>query len=156
KVGNAEDAKRLISQFLESLRSPLKMDQQMRMKINATTAQANKDYIEQQIKAGRDKTDKKLTGTYNSVSKSSNEMLDEMANDTRKQAGLTVSTFSFNEYFNDIPIDQTAVNVTSRTETGLVSIHGKFYNTVNITNKKGLDAASAVSKAIAQVKSENK
>lgn len=156
KINNTDDAKRLTAQFLQSLRVPLTMDKEMRMKINATSAKANNDYIEQQIKQGRDKTEKKLTGTYNNVNKSSEKMLDEMAADTRKQAGLTVTTVSFNQYLNDIPIDQTAINITSRNETGLVSIHGKFYNTVNITNKKTLDAAAALSKAVAQIKSQNK
>lgn len=156
KINNADDAKRLTSQFLQALRSPLTMDKEMRMRVNATSAKANKDYVEQQIKQGRDKTEKKLSGTSNNVNKSSEQMLDEMATDTRKQAGLTVTTISFNQYLNDIPIDQTAINITSRNETGLVSIHGKFYNTVNITNKKTLDAAAALSKAVAQVKSQNK
>ena len=156
KIGNAEESRRMVSQFLGSLKSPLTLDRELRLKMNSTTAKTDQDYIERQIKAGVDSTKKRLSGQFNNVSKSSDDMLDEFSNDVRQQAKMTLTIYSYDEYFNDINIDNTAINITSRSETGIVSIHGKFFNSVNLTNKKSLDAAGALSKAIAQIKSENK
>jgi hypothetical protein len=83
-------------------------------------------------------------------------MLNELADELKKQAKVTVSVYSFDQYFGNTLIDNTSINVTNRTENAIVSIHGKFYNEVKTTNKQTLTAEAALTKAIEQLKSENK
>ena len=53
QVSSADGAKRMVSQFLESLKSPLQMDRELRMKINATAAKADENFIGRQIEDGK-------------------------------------------------------------------------------------------------------
>lgn len=154
-VGSAEAAKRIATQFLESLKSPLKMDGQIRMSTTATTAEADQKFIDEQIRAGEEKTRKNLSGRFNNVSKSSNDMLTEMAGDLRKEAQARVSVYRFDEWFEEDIIDNTAIAVASRSETGVTSIQGRFYNAVTVTNHKELSAPDAISRGVAQIRSDN-
>jgi Zn-dependent metalloprotease len=156
QVSSADDAKRMVSQFLESLKSPLHMDNELRMNINATTAKSDEKFIGNQIEEGKAKTKKRLSGQVKSVSKASDDMLNELADELKNQAKLTVSVYRFDQYFGNTPIDNTAINVTKRNESAIVSMHGKFYNEVKTTNKQTLAAEAALTQAIAQLKSENK
>jgi Zn-dependent metalloprotease len=156
QVSSADDAKRMLSQFLESLKSPLHMDNELRMNINATTAKADEKFIGEQIEDGKAKTKKRLSGKVKSVSKASDDLLNELADELKKQAKLTVSVYRFDQYFGNTLIDNTAINVTKRNESAVVSMHGRFYNDVRPTNKQTLTAEAALTRAIAQLKSENK
>src|SRR5947199_229609 len=82
---------RMVSQFLESLKSPLQMDRELRMKINATAAKADENFIGRQIEDGKAKTKKRLSGEVKSVSKASDDMLNELSDELKKQAKATVS-----------------------------------------------------------------
>lgn len=155
-VGSADAAKGMVSQFLTSLMSPLKIDDQLRMNINVTTQKGNQDFIEQQIKSGQDSMKKKVSGQFNSVSKSSDQMITDAGDDVRKQSGISVTVYRFDEFFNNDIIDNTAVTITARGENAITSIQGRFYNTVNPTNKKVLTIADALAKAVSQLKSANK
>ena len=156
QVNSADGAKRMVSQFLESLKSPLQMDRELRMKINATAAKADENFIGREIEDGKAKTKKRLSGEVKSVSKASDDMLNELSDELKKQAKATVSVYSFDQYFGNTLIDNTSINVTNRNESAIVSMHGKFYNEVKTTNKQTLTAEAALTKAIAQLKSENK
>jgi hypothetical protein len=156
QVSSADDAKRMVSQFLESLKSPLQMDRELRMKINATTIKADENFIGRQIEDGREKTKKRLSGQVKTVSKASDDMLNELSDELKRQAKATATVYSFDEYFKDVIIDNTSVNVTNRGAAGIVSLHGKFYDTINVTNNIKLTLGAALDKAITQIKSENK
>ena len=84
------------------------------MNINATTAKADENFISKQIKDGKAKTKKRLSGKVKSVSEASDEMLNELADELKKQANVTVSVYSFDQYFGNTLIDNTAINVTNR------------------------------------------
>ena len=71
KITNEGESKGFMSDFLTQLESPLTLDREMRLKINATTAKADMGYINEKIKTGQDSTKKRLSGQFNKVSKSS-------------------------------------------------------------------------------------
>ncbi len=132
------------------------MDRELRMKINATAAKADENFIGREIEDGKAKTKKRLSGEVKSVGKASDDMLNELSDELKKQAKATVSVYSFDQYFGNTLIDNTSINVTNRNESAIVSMHGKFYNEVKTTNKQTLTAEAALTKATAQLKSENK
>jgi len=155
-VKSPDDAKRLVSTFFESLKSPLHMDKEIRLNIEATTAKSDAGYIDEQIRIGKQTTREKIKKEMLEVSTSSDNMLNELGNELKQQSNVTVSIYRFDQYFDDVIIDNTAVSITNRNQTEIVSLHGKFYNTVNPTNKKSLSLKEASAKAISQIKSENK
>jgi hypothetical protein len=155
-IDTADRARQLISQFLKSLDSPLIIDKDLRLKIDAITVKANQDYINEQIKAGQDETKRRLSQEFKVVSPASDEMLNELSQDVRKQAGVRFQIYGFSQYSGDILIDNTGLNVTNRTGEEMISLQGNFYNTVNVTNKKKLAASEALSVAIVQLGKENK
>jgi len=155
-VKGEDDAKRMISEFLRSLKSPLNVDKEIRMSKNVTTAKPDAGYIDEQIRMGKQSTTEKLKSEMKNVSKSSENMLDELGSEVKKQSAVAVNIYRCDQYLDEVLIDNTAINITNRNENNVVSLHGKFYNLVNPTNKQTLSQKDAISKAIAQVKKENK
>lgn len=151
-----DDAKRMVSTFLESLKSPLRVDKDIRLNIDATTAKSDAGYIDEQIRLGKQTTKEKIKKEMLDVSTSSDNMLNELGNELKQQSNVTVTIYRFDQYFENVIIDNTAISITNRNQNEIVSLHGKFYNTVNPTNKKSLSLKEATSKAIAQIKTENK
>ena len=155
-VKSQDDAKKVISTFLESLKSPLRLDKDMRLNIEATTAKSDGGYIDEQIRIGKETTKGRIQKEMLNVSTSSDNMLNELGNELKKQSNVTVSVYRFDQYFEDVMIDNTAVSITNRNENEIVSLQGKFYNTVKPTNGKSLPLKDATAKAMAQIRSENK
>src|SRR5512141_1475231 len=48
-VESAESAKRFVAQFLQSLKSPLKLDDQIRLNVTKTTAKPDQKFLDQQM-----------------------------------------------------------------------------------------------------------
>jgi len=155
-VKSQDDAKKMISTFLESLKSPLRVDKEIRLSIDATTAKSDAGYIDVQIRLGKQTTKEKIKKEMLDVSTSSDNMLNELGNELKQQSNVTVSIYRFDQYFDDVIIDNTAISITNRNQNEIVSLHGKFYNTVNPTNKKSLSLKEAASKAMTQIRAENK
>ncbi len=151
-----KDAKQIISSFLEALKSPLRMDEELRQSIKATTLKANPGYIDEQIRLGKVSKKEKLKREMNDASKSSANMLDELGNDLKLQADGSVTIYRYDQYFKDVIIDNTAISVSNRSANGITSVHGKFYNTVKPSNNRSLPLGDAVAKAIEQLRRENK
>src|SRR4030095_4633778 len=155
QIGSPDEATRILSQFLQSLKSPLQVNKELKMKINVTTSKSDESYVDQQIRVGIDATKKKLSGEIKDIGKSTDEYLEELAAELRKQAKMTVSIYSFVQYLDSVLIDNTAINIANRNEMQNASIYGKFYNSVNPTNKITLTLSAAVAKAISEIKSQN-
>ena len=155
-VKSQDDAKKLISTFLESLKSPLRFDKEMRLNIDVTTAKSDGSYIDEQIRIGKQTTKEKIKGEMLDVSTSSDNMLNELGNELKRQSNVVVSIYRFDQYFDDVIIDNTAISITNRNENEIASVQGKFYNTVNPTNKSSLSLKEAASRAMAQIRKENK
>jgi len=155
-VKSQDEAKKLISTFLESLKSPLRLDKEIRLNIEATTAKSDGGYIDEQIRLGKQTTKEKIKREMLDVSTSSENMLNELGNELKQQSNVTVSIFRFDQYFDDVIIDNTAISITNRSQTEIVSLQGKFYDSVKPGNKQSLALKEAVSKAIAQIRTENK
>lgn len=155
-IKSQDDAKRMISTFLESLKIRLNIDKEMRLNINTTTSKADAAYIDEQIRLGKQSTNEKLKKEMVNVSKSSEDMLDELSKDLKKQSNITVTVYRFDQYFDDVMIDNTAISITNRNENEIVSLQGKFYNSVKPTNNKSLSLKDAVAKALEQIRKENK
>ncbi len=155
-VKSQDDAKRMISAFLGSLKVQLNMDKEMRLNINTTTAKADAAYIDEQIRLGKANTMEKLKKDMVNVSKSSSDMVDELGNDLKNQSNVTVNVYRFDQYFDNTIIDNTAVSVINRNENQIVSLQGKFYNMVKPSNGKSLSIKDAASRAIEQIRKENK
>ena len=155
-VKSQDEAKRMVSTFLGSLKVQLNMDKEMRLNINTTTAKADAAYIDEQIRLGKANTMEKLKKDMVNVSKSSSDMVDELGNDLKNQSNVTVNVYRFDQYFDNIIIDNTAVSVINRNENQIVSLQGKFYNMVKPSNGKSLSIKDAASRAIEQIRKENK
>jgi hypothetical protein len=155
-VKSKSDAGKMVMSFLESIKSPLQIDKEMRLNIEATTSKADARYIDEQISLGKQSTLEKLKREMINVSAASNNMVDELSSELKQQSNVTVNIYRFNQYFDEVLIDNTAISITSRNENEIVSLQGKFYNQVNPTNKKSISLKEAVSKAIAQIRSENR
>ncbi|MDP2338204.1 MAG: PepSY domain-containing protein [Bacteroidota bacterium] len=155
-VKSQDDAKKVISNFLESLKSPLRMEKEIRLSIDATTAKSDAGYIDEQIRIGKETTKEKIKREMLDVSTSSDNMLNELGNELKQQSSVTVSIFRFDQYFDDVIIDNTAISITNRNQSEIVSLHGKFYNSVKPTNNKSLSLKEAASKAMTQIRAENK
>jgi MYXO-CTERM domain-containing protein len=154
-VDSAAGATTLVARFLQALGSPLKLDDQIRLSLKNTTRTADQRFVDEQIRAGRDATMKKLTGQFTSVGKGSTQMLDELDADTRKQAEGAVSVYRFDEYFDNVLIDNTAIAIVNRTGRELASIQGRFFDTVKPTNSRKLSPEAALRIAVARTKSAN-
>jgi hypothetical protein len=155
-IKSQDDAKRMVSSFLESLKIRLNIDKELRLNINTTTTKSNAGYIDEQIRLGKQNTIEKLKKEIIDVSKSSEDMLDELGNELKKQSNVTVNVYRFDQYFDDVIIDNTAISIINRNENEIVSLQGKFYNKVNPTNKTSLSLKEATAKAIAQLRADNK
>ncbi len=156
QVQNRDDAQNVVGQFVGALKSPLKLNDQLRLNITSTTAKADQRYVDQQIEAGREATKKRLSGQVGTIGKGTDETLNEESEAMKQQAGGTVTVYRFDEFFNKTLIDNTAITITSRAGNTLVSLHGKFYNSVKTTNTSSLSADAALARAVAQIKSDNK
>ncbi|MES2731343.1 MAG: MYXO-CTERM sorting domain-containing protein [Bacteroidota bacterium] len=156
KISSATEAKRMVTNMMRSLNTPLQMDKDLRMNINKTIAKSDERFIDQQVKSGVDSTKKRISGKFSTVGKSSEEMLKESADEVKKQAKVSVAVYRFDQYFDNTIIDNTAISLAERSEQQLVSVHGRFYNTVRVTNKKALAYKEALAKGIAQLKADNK
>ncbi|MDP3642919.1 MAG: hypothetical protein Q8S54_06970 [Bacteroidota bacterium] len=155
-VNEPDGAKRMISTFLESLKSPLRVDKDVRLGINATTAKSDAGYIDEQIRIGKQTTKERLQKEMKDVSTSSDNMLNELGNELKQQSNVTVTIFRFDQYFEDVIIDNTAISIANQNQNEFVSLLGKFYNTVKPTNRKALSLKEATAKAMAQIRIENK
>jgi MYXO-CTERM domain-containing protein len=155
-IESADAAKRWVAQFLQSAKSPLKLDDQIRLNVTQTTAKPDQKFIDAQMKAGHDATAKKLSGKYKTVGKGSTEMLNELDADLQKQAQGTIAVYRFDEYFNGVLIDNTAITVTNRNGANLSAVRGRFYDVVKTSNARKLTPEDAVKKAVAGIKAENK
>ncbi len=155
-VESADAARRLVAQFLQSLQSPLKLDDQIRLSVDKKTGKPDAQFLEQQVRAGRDATTKNLTGKFNPVGPGSTQMLDELEADLKKQAQGNVSIYRFDEYFNGVLIDNTAIAVSNQTGRNLSSLLGRFFNVVAPTNNRKLSPAQAVPIAVREIKATNK
>ena len=155
-VESADGAKRFVVQFLQSLKSPLKLDDQIRLNITKTTAKPDQKFIDEQMRAGHEATTKKLNGKFKSVGKGSTEMLNELDADLQKQAQGTIAIYRFDEYFNGVLIDNTAITISNRSGGNLAAVHGRFFDVVRPTNSKKLSPEEAVRRAVAEIKSANK
>ncbi len=151
-----DDAARLMQQFLESLQIPLKLENQLRLRPVTTTEKTDENYLDEQIRAGQEATKKKLSGEFSKVSKSSNDMIDEVANDIRKQGSATITIYGYDQYFENTPIDNTSINIAIRNQNDIASLYGSFYVSVKPTNKRTLSAVAAIAKAVSQLKSQYK
>jgi superfamily II DNA helicase RecQ len=151
QVSSQDEAARMVSQLLQSLNSPLQMNKELKMKVNITTSKSDENYVDQKIREGIEATKKKLSGEIKDIGKSTDEYLEELAAELRKQAKMTVSIYSFAQYLDSILIDNTAINIANRNEMQNASIYGKFYNTVNLTNKITLTLSAAVAKAVTEI-----
>lgn len=156
ELKSKDDAKRMMGQFLESLEIPLKLDEQLRMNISTTTAKADKNYIEEQIKAGNEAAKRELEEKFKDVSQASDDMIDEFADDIRSQAYNTITIYTFDEYFENIPVDNTSIILSVRNQNDIASFKGNFFNTVKPTNKKNLSADEAIIRAVDQLKEKYK
>ena len=125
-IESADAAKRFVAQFLQSLRSPLKLDDQIRLNVTKTTGKPDQKFVDEQMRAGHDATAKRLSGKYKSVGKGSTEMLNELDADLQKQAQGTIAIYRFDEYFNGVVIDNTAITVTNRNGANLAAVRGRF------------------------------
>ncbi|MDP9048031.1 MAG: hypothetical protein M3N14_07825, partial [Bacteroidota bacterium] len=155
-IGSQDEAKRILTNMMGSLQTHLTPGKELRMTVNTTTAAANQKYIEERIQAGESSTNKKVSAKFGSESKSSADLVNETGEGLRKQSKTSVTVYRYDQYFNNVLIDNTAVTLTSRSQQQIVSVHGRFYTKVNIDNKQALTANDAMDKAITQLKTQNK
>jgi len=155
-IESADAAKRFVGQFLQSLKSPLKLDDTIRLNVTKTTAKPDEKFVDEQMRAGHEATTKKLNGTFKSVGKGATEMLNELDGDLKKQAQGTVAIYRFDEYFGGVLIDNTAITISNRNGANLAAVHGRFYDVVRTTNAKKLSPDEAVRRAVAEIKAANK
>jgi hypothetical protein len=156
KIGSVEEAKKSLSSFLESFKSSLHVDKEMRLNINKTTAKADQKFIDEQIRLAQESTQKRVTGEFKTVSKGSQDMMNEIAQDTRSQTEGTVTVYRFDQYFNEVLIDNTGLSFVIRSENSVVSLQGRFFNDVKPANRNAMPFPAAMKRAIVQIKNENK
>lgn len=154
KLSSVDNANEIVSTFLRSLNSPLTLDKEMRLNVNATTAKADAKFVDEQIREGQESTQKRLSGSFKEVSKASTTMVEEFAEDVRKQASRTVTVFRYNQFLDDVRIDNTGLIAHAITDGNVVSVHGRFYNDVKPTNTGKLKAIDAQNMAMNALKKQ--
>src|SRR4030095_15195474 len=155
QVSSPDEAARMITQMLQALKSPLQVNKELKLKINITTAKSDEGFVEQKIKEGTENTKKKLSGEIKNLGKSTDEYLEELAAELRKQSKVTITIFSFAQFLDSVLIDNTAINIASRNGLQISSIYGKFYNSVTPKNKVSMALTMVVAKAVSEIKASN-
>jgi len=156
RVGSTGEATRIISGMMTSLHSALQTGRDLRIGIAKTSTAADQKYIQEQVKAAEASTSKKLTAKVGSAGQSAQNFINEPGDDLLKQSKFSITSYRYDEYYDNTRIDNTAINLTSRSGLDFISVNGKFYTHINLTNKKSLPVQSAVAQAIAQLKTQNK
>lgn len=154
-AASPEAAKNLVGTFLQALKSPLKMDQDIRMLLQKTTASPDQKYIDAQSKLAEASTQKRVSGQYGPLSQSTLQYIGDFSKDLKAQADFKVTVYRFDEFSQGTLIDNTALTVVNRSGNDITSLQGRFYNTVNVTNTRALPFKQALSKAVQQLIKDN-
>ncbi|HEX5552944.1 MAG TPA: hypothetical protein VFX43_06805 [Chitinophagaceae bacterium] len=155
RVSSAEAAKKMIAAFLEALKSPLEIDRDIKMAIDKTTASPNQRYIDEQSRLAEQSTEKRISGQYGPLSPATRQYISDFSSGLKAQAKYQVTTYRFDEFSDGTLIDNTALVVVNRSGNDLVSLQGRFYNKVNITNKRALALKEALPRAMQYIMREN-
>ena len=155
QLSSQNDAARVVSSFLSSLRSPLVVDKDLKLNKNVSLRRGDKGFIDQQVKVGTDSGKQKVNKQFKGPAKSSENMVDEFSNDINAQSTSSVTVHRFDQYFQNTRIDNTAIVVINRGANKSATIQGKFYNNVAPANKGTLAFKEALKRAMAEVRKNN-
>lgn len=113
--------------LVESIKSPL----------------ADAEYIEKQIKSGEEETLVSLKKRFGKINQATEKEVKEQSAFLREQSREDKTIFIFNQFFKDVPFDETGLLVTGNPQKGFESITGRVFNTIIIKNSPKLSPSEA-------------
>lgn len=105
--------------------------------------QADKDALEGEIRRGEEETRKRLEGTFGKINDATKDFIRQQVEEARRAGQTQTQLYQYVQYYQDIPLDNTALTVIWRTGEGFTGITGRLFNQVMMTNSRRLDAAAA-------------
>ncbi len=117
---------------------------EIRFMHTSVTPETSREYLEQFIKDAEEADRRRLTGRFGKINEETENALRELAAELRRQADARSTLFSFDQYVNNIPVDNTGLRIYKRTDEGSLIITGRLFNSIRITNSRRLSSADAV------------
>jgi hypothetical protein len=103
----------------------------------------NKEAIEEEIKRGEEETRKRLQGEFGKINEATEKAIEEQTEETRRLQQTQTHIYRYAQYYQEIPLENTALQVIWRSEMGFTAVTGRVFNQVNLTNSRRLDASGA-------------
>jgi len=101
------------------------------------------DQLEKDIKEAEEKTRQELIGRFGKINQATEEAIQEQVELARQQAGQEIKIFPFDQYYQEIPIENTSIRVVWRSDEGFTAITGRVFDKIDIGNSRVLTAAQA-------------
>ena len=114
---------------------------------------ADRERLEALIKESTDDTRRSLEGRFGSeLNESTSAAIQEQVELARQLAGRKATIYRFDQYEGDILIDGTSLRLLWREGEGFMSLSGRVFNDVKVSNRRALDADGAVKAAVEHVR----
>ncbi len=114
---------------------------------------ADRERLEALIKQSIEETRHSLEGRFGpDLNQATSEAIQEQAELARRQAGRKATIYRFDQYERDIAIENTSLRLLWREGEGFVSLRGRVFNEVKVSNRRALDADGALKAAVEHVR----
>lgn len=105
--------------------------------------QSDKTSVEEEIRRGEEETQKRLKGEFGKINGATKDFIREQVEEVRQMAQTQTQIYRYMQYYQDVPLDNTALLVIWRSGEGFTGVTGRVFNQVKLTNSRRLDATGA-------------
>lgn len=103
------------------------------------------------INDASEKTQEMLKGRFGEINQATKEAIQEQERLARQQATQKSIIFRYDQYYGDVPIDETYLKLVWKQEEGFTAVTGRVFNIIKVLNRQVLTAEQAQKAAIQYV-----
>jgi len=137
-----ENARKLLNIFLDAISWQQKREDLKFVK-SLLRPLSKDDQLEKYLKEVEEKTRKELIGRFSRINQATEEAIKEQVELARQQARQEIKIFRFDQYYKEIPIENTSMQVVWFSDEGFIAISGRVFNKINIANSREFTAGQA-------------